>query len=409
MWSLTREERVASYGAPGERMGGRRYEILGIVGKGNAGTVYHARMKGEGGFSKEVALKVLDPSGSGDHAELAQRLRDEARVLGLVSHRAIVGVDALVQLNGRWTVVMEYVPGANLFDLTHAAHGRAMRLENPPRVALPPRVAVEVMREVAGALDVAFHTRGPDKQPLRLLHRDLKPSNLRVTRSGEVKILDFGFAKAQFSEREARTLHLSYGSLGYVPHEQLEGRESPQGDVYSAGVIFYEMLAGESFGQTPMTPARHDRRLGSRLTTLRERIPDLEPGVVDLLVHLLSFLPEERPSAGEIEQRCGDLAALLPRPDLRGWARHNVPAESQMLSGEDPVVGQTLREGSTQPIRVVSAGGGTAAAPPMRSETRPRPPSRVWAWLPLVGVTMALLVTAAALVGLIGVWLGLAL
>ncbi|MEM6931118.1 MAG: protein kinase, partial [Myxococcota bacterium] len=155
-------------------MGGRRYEVLGIVGRGSAGTVYHARMHGEGGFSKDVALKVLQPTGERDAADIAQRLRDEARVLGLVSHRAIVSVDALVQLDGRWTVVMEYVPGANLFDLTHAETDPS----DTGRRALPARVAVEIVSELASALDVAFHTRGPDSQPLRLLHRDLKPSNL---------------------------------------------------------------------------------------------------------------------------------------------------------------------------------------------------------------------------------------
>ncbi|MEN0067573.1 MAG: serine/threonine-protein kinase [Myxococcota bacterium] len=389
-------------------MGGRRYEILGIVGRGSAGTVYYARMQGEGGFFKDVALKVLHPVGQRDGTDLAQRLRDEARVLGLVSHRSIVGADALVQLNGRWTVVMEYVPGANLFDLTRDPSVHAADPDEVPRQALPPRVAVEILGAMAGALDVAYHTRGSDAQPLRLLHRDLKPSNLRITRNGEVKILDFGFAKADFRQREAKTRHLSYGSLGYVPHEQLEGRESAQGDVYSSGVILYEMLAGESFGQTPMTPARHDRRLGARLTTLREKLPDLQPAVVDLMAHMLSFRPEERPRAAEVEQRCADLAPSLERPDLRAWARSNVPAESALLpEGDDPMVGRLVREDSTEPIRFVTLSS-TASAPAPVELQRPRRP-QLWAWAPLVGAVMAVLATGAVLIALIGIWLGLSL
>ena len=393
-------------------MSGRRYEVLGVVGRGSVGTVYHARMLGEGGFCKNVGLKVLHPSGERDIVELAQRLRDEARVLGLVSHRAIVGVDALVQLAGRWTVVMEYVPGASLLELTEA--------DKPgERLALPARVAIEVVGELAGALDVAFHTRGPDAQPLRLLHRDLKPSNVRLTRSGEVKILDFGFAKAQFPEREARTRHLSYGSLGYVPHELLEGRESPHGDVYSAGVILYELLSGEPFGQTPMTPARHDRRLGVRLTTLRDRLPDLPPAVIDLVVDMVSFRPEERPAASDVEQRCTDLAPQIARPDLRQWAKRFVPASSPVLrAADDPFLGRTLFEDDAEerPLsgpgayeaRPASHGNPVYASSPVIVPAR-RQPLQIWQWAPLVGAIGAVLATGALLVALIGIWLGMLL
>jgi len=414
-------------------MAGRRYEVLGVVGTGSAGTVYHARMHGEGGFVKDVALKVLHPRSEGDVSDLAQRLRDEARVLGLVSHRAVIGVDALVKLAGRWTVVMEYVPGANLLELTHGPTG--------DRVALPVRVAVEVLGEVASALDVAFHTRGPDAQPLRLLHRDLKPSNVRLTRSGEVRLLDFGFAKAEFRTREARTRHMSYGSLGYVPHEQLEGRESPRGDIYSMGVVFYEMLAGETFGQTPMTPARHDRRLGNRLTALRQRKPEVHPAVIDLVQHLLSFRPEERPLASEVEQRCSDLASRLDPPGLRQWARQAVPAESRRLP-DDPesFVGRVLHEdggianvpsGPTaaprgaQPTVLRPETGASDPAPaeprpgfaplasrhdaPSPRELRSAASDRLLIWVPLVGVIGLALATGALLIALLGVWLGKAL
>lgn len=382
-------------------MGGRRYEILRIVGRGTAGTVYHARMQGDGGFSKDVALKVLHPVAERDTTDMAQRLRDEARVLGLVSHRAIVKVDALVQLGGRWTVVMEYVPGTNLFDLLQTSG-----VEGEPTAVVPERVAVEVIGAVVGALDVAYHTRGPDAQPLRLLHRDLKPSNVRVTRSGEVKILDFGFAKAEFAAREAKTRHLSYGSLGYVPHEQLEGRESPHGDVYSAGVILYELLAGEPFGQTPMTPARHDRRLGARLTSLRARRPDLDPALVDLMVEMLSFVPEERPVASTVERRCADLAGALPRPDLREWARTNVPAQSVPLPDDDDgLVGRVLREDATQPFRVAASETALEVPPEVRRRMEHRP----WQWAPLVGAVMAVVATTGVLIAMIGVWLGMSL
>src|SRR5688572_13075743 len=94
----------------------RRYEILETLGRGGFGTVYRAKLVGEGGFAKQVALKVLNPEVAST-GEFAARMRDEARILGLIRHRAVVQVDGLVQLNGRWTVVMEYIQGVDLSQL----------------------------------------------------------------------------------------------------------------------------------------------------------------------------------------------------------------------------------------------------------------------------------------------------
>src|SRR5262245_35712256 len=91
----------------------RRYRVIRTVGKGGFGTVYRAELLGASGFQKQVALKVLNPDVEGSE-RVARRFRDEARVLGLIHHRAIVQVDGLVRLDGRWTVVMEYVEGIDL-------------------------------------------------------------------------------------------------------------------------------------------------------------------------------------------------------------------------------------------------------------------------------------------------------
>ena len=92
---------------------GRRYRVLGTIGKGGFGTVYKAEMLGEGDFTKVVALKVLNPEAALVD-EVAQRMRDEARILGLVRHRAIVQVDGLVRFDNQWTIVMEYLEGVDL-------------------------------------------------------------------------------------------------------------------------------------------------------------------------------------------------------------------------------------------------------------------------------------------------------
>ena len=168
----------------------RRYRIHEVLGKGSFGLVYRAELLGAGGFSKPVALKVLrgsfDPS-----AEIEQRLRDEARLLGMLRHPNVVQVDGLARLPDGWAVVMEYIQGVDV--------GVLIRIG-----PLPPRAALEIACEVAGALHSAWALPSPlTGQALKLVHRDLKPGNLRITAHGEVKILDFGAARAEVGTREA--------------------------------------------------------------------------------------------------------------------------------------------------------------------------------------------------------------
>jgi serine/threonine-protein kinase len=303
---------------------GRRYEILSPVGTGGFGTVYRARLLGPGGFSKLVALKVANTHTAGD-PELLRRLRDEARVLGLVNHRAIIGVDALVELEGSWTVVMEYVEGIDLVRLVS-------------RGPLPPSVAVEVVGEVADALHVAYNTRGPEGHRLRLIHRDIKLGNVLITEVGEVKVLDFGIARATFQERESDTQSTSFGSLGYMSPERLDGIDGPGGDVYALGVVLAEMLTGAHVGRTSANVERHQERLDSVVARVRDAVG--RDDLAALIESALAYDPEHRPVARKLGKHCADLRATLPGGRLREWAEHVVPemllVRDQIAEKRDP-------------------------------------------------------------------------
>ena len=300
---------------------GRRYRILGALGKGGFGTVYRADLLGESGFTRQVALKVLNPDMEGV-VTVASRLRDEARLLGLLRHRAIVDVDGLVRLDGRWTVVMEYVAGADL--------ARLMTLG-----PVPQGPALEIVGEVASALHVAYTTPGPSGEPLRLLHRDIKPQNVIVTPNGEVKVLDFGVARADFAGREAKTRAMLLGSLSYMAPERFDRHDGPGSDVYAMGVVLWEMLTGQHYGRITNREHKFVKRRDEALATLK---PLVLSEVHAFVRALMSFHPEDRPSARDVERRCRDLRLEVRGPWLRDWAEDVVPplvAPPDALEGHD--------------------------------------------------------------------------
>ena len=288
----------------------RQYEVLHTVGTGGMGTVYRARLRGAGDFEKDVALKILNESEEDDAEDIARRLRDEARILGLIRHRAVVHVDGLVRLGGRWTVVMEYIHGVDLQQLATLVG------------AVPVGPALEIVGEVASALHIAYHTIGPDGRELRLLHRDIKPANVRLTPVGEVKVLDFGVARADFDNREAETRQGGFGSMGYVPQERIDGVDVPAGDVYSLGVVLYEMLSGERYGQAYLVSKKHAEKLEEKLARLGER--GVSEATRELLRSMLAFEPDGRPTAREVERRAVQLRAEVPGDSLRDWAEERV-------------------------------------------------------------------------------------
>ncbi len=314
---------------------GRHYQVLSVLGRGGFGTVYRARLSTEGGFSKLVALKVLNPDMEG-MAEMAQRMRDEARLLGMVNHRAIVQVDALVLLDGKWTVVMEYVEGSDV---------KSLMTKGP--MALGP--ALEVTRELGSALDFAYNAAGPDGTPLKLVHRDIKPGNVRITPVGEVKLLDFGIARADFQAREARTRSLSFGTPDYMAPERFEFVDGPEGDVYAVGVLLYEMLTGEHFGQTSPAQERHDARVMGALDKLWQATQGRSEDVVRFIGAMLAFDPAARPTAREVERRCLELWRALGDQTLRDWVEAVLPTITQ--AEEEAAPGDLASRKLTENIR----------------------------------------------------------
>ncbi|MFH1464573.1 MAG: serine/threonine-protein kinase [Pseudomonadota bacterium] len=340
----------------------RHYHVETVLGRGAFGTVYRARFEAEHGFSKQVALKVLNPQVL-DLDEVARRLRDEARVLALLRHRAIVGVDRLASLGGRWAVVMDYIEGVDLGRIVQAT-------------AIPLGPALEIVGEIAGALDAALRTPGPDGRPLNVIHRDLKPSNLMLTAYGEVKILDFGGARADFGEREADTQQFTVGSLAYMAPERLDFRDSPASDVYALGAILYELVTGERFGRTSLSRERHLDKVGPALEAFACCLSDRDPEPAYMLGAMLAHDEAERPTARQVEQACLDLTRQLDHERLRTWAEGVVPAllAARKTQAPDELTGSLLCEDSDAPSVLLGALGAGASGPIREEVSAPRPP-----------------------------------
>jgi serine/threonine protein kinase len=344
---------------------GRRYRVISALGRGGFGTVFHAEMLGSGGFSKHVALKVLNPEVEGVE-EIASRLRDEGRILGRLRHRAIVRVDGLVNFDGRWAVVMEYIEGADL----------RLLLEEGP---IPLGPTLEILSEVASALDAAYNKATVDGQPLRLLHRDLKPGNIQITPTGEVKVLDFGIARADFDTREATTLSLRFGSLPYMSPERLDFIDSHAGDIYALGAILYEMLVGRPLGKTSANVERHEAILNSAVEALSARNPGDD--VLELAVECLSYDPGARPGASELYRRCRELRRSTEGQWLSDWAEENVgPLIANRKTLDDELCGSVLTEDSgfnlidSGSLRAGSSGARRVSSRPTGSSSGRRVP-----------------------------------
>jgi serine/threonine-protein kinase len=199
-----------------------RYELEELVGTGGMSSVYRAH---DQLLERHVALKVLHPHYA-DDSEYVERFRREARAVAKLSHPHIVTVIDRGEADGQQYIVFEYVDGENLKQLIERTG------------PLPTRQAIELTLEIADALAFA-HEHG-------LVHRDVKPQNVLITPDGEAKVTDFGIARSLDVEQGVTQTGTVLGTSNYLSPEQASGHTTtPATDVYSLGVVLYEVLTGE--------------------------------------------------------------------------------------------------------------------------------------------------------------------
>jgi serine/threonine-protein kinase len=342
---------------PATRVFANRYELGEEIGHGGMADVYlaHDRL-----LDRPVAVKVLSAQSASDPTNV-ERFRREAQSAAGLNHHNIVAVYDWGEEHDTSFIVMEYVPGQTLRDILRE-YGR-----------LTPVDAARITAEIADALSFA-HAHG-------VVHRDVKPGNVLVTPQGDVKVTDFGIARADTSEPLTKTGAV-LGTATYFSPEQAQGFAlDGRSDVYALGVVLYEMLTGAApfSASSPVSVAyKHVREVPAPPSSV---VPDL-PGAMDRIV----------------------LTAMAKDVDARYQSAQDLRADLLRFERGRPLQGAGVIEEPTAPASVLVAAPvarvvPVTAAPPTAPEPAPERPGGRWG--PIVAVALAMML----LVGLIVVLL----
>ena len=397
-----------------------QYELLEKIASGGMADLFRARRTGVEGFQKIVAIKKILPH-IADNDEFITMFADEAKLAAQLNHPNIVHIYDLGKIQaGGYFIAMEYVEGTDLKTILRS--GREVNLP------LPVPLAAYVAGKVASALDYAHRRRDGKGEELHIVHRDVSPQNILISHEGEIKLCDFGIAKADRKVSQTETGSLK-GKLQYMSPEQAWGKPiDHRSDLFSLGSVLHEMLTGERLFQgdsdlvvlelvrkaevEPPSRVNPDvspaldavvmkalaREPENRYATGAEMLRDLEsvlysyspaPAAADLAIYL-DRLREARASAAEVRvEAAGRAPAVEPVPA----AREAVPV-AELSTGQVP---EFRSEVTAEPVAGQAAEAGvfgSFSASRIESEKKGRTPLYIgMAAVVAIGVLLAVLLT----------------
>ena len=267
------------------------YVLEEMLSRGGMAEIYRAQRTGPHSFRKTVALKKILP-GLARNDDFRRLFVEEAKTVALLDHPHIVPVHELGEINEDLYMTMEYVNGFDLKTMLRKAQEKGLKL--------PLDLAVYIASRIASALDFAFTREGADGKPLQIVHRDISPPNILISFAGTVKLTDFGISKPS-SYVEARR-HAPQGKLQYMsPEQAANGPLDARSDIFSLGVILYEMIAGRRpFAGNPDMPSMDEVKRAD-IVPLRFISSRVTPRLEKVVMNAVASAPDDRyPDAGKM-------------------------------------------------------------------------------------------------------------
>jgi eukaryotic-like serine/threonine-protein kinase len=266
-----------------ERVG--KYRIIAELGRGGAASVHLAVASGTGGVQKLVVLKALHPELSED-SNAASAFLEEARLAAQLNHPNVVQTYEVGVEGGRHVIVMEYLEGQSLSRVISTAR----QLGQPLDEAMHLRILIEMLE----GLDYAHGLKGFDGCPLQIVHRDISPQNVFVTYDGQVKILDFGIAKASTTSTHT-DVGILKGKIAYMSPEQITGAPiDKRWDIYSVGCMLWAAVTGRKMWQDCNDVQIVRELMAKRIPSPRSVNPDCPVALERIIMKALAADPSKR-------------------------------------------------------------------------------------------------------------------
>jgi serine/threonine protein kinase len=268
------------------------YELVRRLAAGNVVDIFLAQARAASGFQKAVAIKMIRAAHLDDDPDFVRQLVEEANIASRLQHKNIVQVIDLGEIERQHYIAMEYVDGIDLATLLTRLGARR---------AVSPRVAAYVVREVCEGLDHAHRKADAEAKPLRIVHRAVSPSNILLSFTGDVKLNDFGLAKASLRAASTQAGQIK-GKYAYMAPEQARGQAiDARADVFAAGLVLYELLTGrQAYPDAPL-PLLLERLTRGVIEPAESIVPDLHPTLAGIL---------RRATAADLTQRHPSARAL---------------------------------------------------------------------------------------------------
>jgi serine/threonine-protein kinase len=266
-----------------------KFRLLRRIASGGMATVYEAEQMGDRGFTKRVALKVIHEKYA-KQPEWLQLFIDEAKLSANLVHGNIVQIYQFEEVDGSFYMAMEYIRGVTLRALIdhHRAIGEPM----------PAPIAAYIVSRVCRALDYAHNFVDDSGARLHIVHRDVSPGNVLLTWDGQVKLADFGIAKARSMRDPAEERRITIGKKHYMSPQQIVGDNVDwRTDIFSTGVVLFEVLALKQLFREQETEAVMDEVVLSPSPDVRGQLPALDQTITGLLSLAIAKDAMVRPNA----------------------------------------------------------------------------------------------------------------